>query len=658
VEVARGIGMGLQAQDGGSAAPAPASAQEGALAAPPPGAFTSAAGPALAAVAAALLLFMIVTYFVARWRIGARARAPAARRAGGSAEPDFFQPAGDGAEITFDDGPAGAAPIDITETSPEPEPRRPSLFGRDRRAPGRAARKAPAQADRDEFDAGEGAAVIIEHAAAPEPSPAPRRGVFSGLFGRRKPPEDRPSTDEPEFADPDAEDETTVEIIRDEPASAAADPAPAVHVRDAPAPRPASDWRERLDAERRALEEREIEARRAAAEEELRRDMARRTAEREAEFERRKLAASLEQRQLDVDARERALASRERALVAETERIRAETAREAEARAAARAEREAPLPGPRDARREAGGVDAIGHYLDEHRQATSAAIKSLAARLDAIAGRDEDLRGIREDVLSLKRALGGRNARPAAPIVHLSDIMRNALPPDAYEIRASLGDNRRADCLVRLPRPAGPIAIDARFPVEAFAALHAAPESDARAENEFRRVALKHVVDVAERNIVPGATGDSAIMFLPSETMCAELHARFPDIVEDGYRARVWTLSPTSLMATLNAMRAVMREAPQRAGEPGLAQSRLISEIEELRRRVGALEGGATRPGAAAEPSPGASAREDPAPERAGAPDSRPPPGAVASAPEPDAGPDLWEDRRGSEPPRQPFPLR
>jgi DNA recombination protein RmuC len=191
---------------------------------------------------------------------------------------------------------------------------------------------------------------------------------------------------------------------------------------------------------------------------------------------------------------------------------------------------------------------------------------------------------------------------------------------------------------VRLPDPPGPLPIDARFPIEAFAALRAAAPADPRAENEFRRAALRHIAEVAERLIRPGDASAAAMLFLPSETMSAELHARFPDVVEDSYRARGWIVSPTSLMASLTALKAVLRTAGAMRTAPN---DRMVEELETLRRRVAALEtGGAlSRPAAQA---PAAAAADPPAPS------------------EPAPEPDLWEDRREADDgsARLPFPLR
>ena len=240
-------------------------------------------------------------------------------------------------------------------------------------------------------------------------------------------------------------------------------------------------------------------------------------------------------------------------------------------------------------------ADLITRRLAEHRDTVDARLADLSTRVADAGSTPEDVAALRRDISDLKHSLGDRRIAVSAPRVQLADIVKNALPPSSYELDAVLTNNRKADCLVKLPYPPGPIVIDAQFPLEAFQKLHAkgaAGAEGATAENEFRRSALRHIVDVAERMIEPEETADSALMFLPSEAMFAELHARFPDIVQDSYRARVWIVSPTNLMATLHTIRAVLRDAQTRENAAFItAEARnVLSEVDALRRRVAQFE--------------------------------------------------------------------
>ncbi|MCK5576307.1 MAG: DNA recombination protein RmuC, partial [Sphingomonadales bacterium] len=121
-------------------------------------------------------------------------------------------------------------------------------------------------------------------------------------------------------------------------------------------------------------------------------------------------------------------------------------------------------------------------------------------------------------------------------------------------------------CLLKLPNPPGPICVDSKFPLESYHHLVNAADDQAlkMAMAEFRTAMKKHIKDISEKYIIPGETAESALMFLPSEAVYAELHARFPDIMEMSYTARVWIVSPTTLMATLNTVRAVLKDVRMR----------------------------------------------------------------------------------------------
>lgn len=654
------------------------------------------------------LVFGLLVFLLTRSRIG---RAEGGGTATSTRNDDIFQPAGDDAEITFEDGTTVVpSPIEAETLKP-----RRGLFGFGRKEP---KAEPPAALESAPVEEAEIAISHAEEAVEAPAIPRPRKPApFAGLFGKRR----KDDESAPEPAEPaNDETETTVEIIpaeeADEPPSAA------VLSRSvfAAARNEEDDWRRRLDEERRMAAERADEERRMRAEEELRRDFERRAeAEREAEFERRKLAASLDQRLQALDARERALKDRELSTALDANSLRAEIQREFDAKFVElsqrfeRAQRATQPPAaeamPRDldqriirladrapglgeaayAEERSGAVGELARRMAEHRDAINASLEQMQSRIDLIAGAPQDVRALRDEIVSLKRALGERVSGPNAPTVQLSDIVRNALPPDAFEMRAMLPNNRKADCLVRLPHPPGPIAIDARFPIEAFSKLHQpGADQDPRAENEFRRIALRHIVDIAERLIVPDETADSALMFIPSETMYAELHARFPDVVQDSFRARVWIVSPTTLMATLHTMRAVLRDARARQNAE-LIQTEaghVLAEVEGLRRRVVALEDNFnrvredfrgllsstdqvyrraetisnTRRAIADETPRRAAQREEgaaqPPPEPAARP-MEPPPAASRPPVSPAAQTgDLWEDRPGET--RQPFPLR
>ncbi|MGE5476088.1 MAG: DNA recombination protein RmuC [Bacteroidales bacterium] len=241
---------------------------------------------------------------------------------------------------------------------------------------------------------------------------------------------------------------------------------------------------------------------------------------------------------------------------------------------------------------------ALGKRLDDglqqssHRQATT--LHELRERLAVIDAAQKNITELSAQVVSLQDILSNKQARGAFGEIQLNDIVKSMLPPSAYAFQAPLGDGRRVDCLLTLPNPPGPIAIDAKFPLESFHALRAARDDAERtaAGRAFATAMLKHVRDIAEKYIVPGQTAESALMFLPSEAIYAELHANFPDVVEKSFRAKVWIVSPTTLMATLNTVRAVLKDARMRE-QAGLIQKEvrtLLDDIGRLDDRVAALD--------------------------------------------------------------------
>ena len=232
--------------------------------------------------------------------------------------------------------------------------------------------------------------------------------------------------------------------------------------------------------------------------------------------------------------------------------------------------------------------------LSDQALQTTESLGLLSQRLAVIDEAQKNIVELSGQVGDLQDVLAQKHAHGAFGEVQMTDIIRSALPPSAYAFHAKLSNNRRADCLVKLPQPPGSIVVDARFPLESYAELHAAKgtELEPKAERNFKKAVLQHIVDLAERYIVPGETADSALMFMPSEAAYAELHAHYPDIIQDSYRARVWIVSPTTLMATLNTVRAVLKDTMLRE-QAGLIQgeaAQLINDVKSLRDRVGDLQ--------------------------------------------------------------------
>jgi DNA recombination protein RmuC len=239
-------------------------------------------------------------------------------------------------------------------------------------------------------------------------------------------------------------------------------------------------------------------------------------------------------------------------------------------------------------------TEAMNQNLSNSARNTAQSLGELQQRLQTIDKAQENITKLSGDVLSLQDILSNKQTRGAFGEIQLTDIVGKALPSDSYDLQATLSNGRRADCLIHLPNPPGPIAIDSKFPLEAYEALRrAGTDWEANEAGKALRTAVKkHIKDISERYIIDGETADGALMFLPSEAVYAELHANFPDVVRDGFAARVWIVSPTTCMATLNTMRAILKDArmQEQAGAIRKELGMLYADVDRLGTRVGNLD--------------------------------------------------------------------
>jgi len=237
---------------------------------------------------------------------------------------------------------------------------------------------------------------------------------------------------------------------------------------------------------------------------------------------------------------------------------------------------------------------SMGETLVGTSTRTARSLGELHQRLETIDRAQANIEKLSGNVLSLQDILSNKQTRGAFGEIQLNDIVIKALPSDAYTMQATLTNGRRADCLIHLPNPPGPIVIDAKFPLEAYEAIRRAetPAQGREAAQQMRVAVRAHIRAISEKYILEGETADGALMFLPSEAVYAELHANFPEVVRDGFAARVWIVSPTTCMATLNTMRAVLKDARMReqAGAIRRELSELYKDMERLGERVGNLD--------------------------------------------------------------------
>ena len=236
----------------------------------------------------------------------------------------------------------------------------------------------------------------------------------------------------------------------------------------------------------------------------------------------------------------------------------------------------------------------VGETLDKSSARTSDSLGKLQERLAVIDAAQQKISDLSSKVVSLQDILSNKQARGAFGEIQLRDLIAGALPADAYTFQARIGEGRIADCLLTLPNPPGNLAIDAKFPLEGYYALREASDEAARklALNALRQAVRKHIADIGDRYIVAGETADAALMFVPSEAVYAEIHASLPDVIQESYRRRVFITSPTTLWATLNTLRAVVRDVRLREHAHLLRDElhKLLDDVGRIGARVDSLE--------------------------------------------------------------------
>lgn len=195
---------------------------------------------------------------------------------------------------------------------------------------------------------------------------------------------------------------------------------------------------------------------------------------------------------------------------------------------------------------------------------TNETFSSVIQRLALIDAAQKKITELSSNVVSLQEILTDKRSRGAFGEVQLSALIRNVMSDQQYALQHTLSNGKRVDCILFLPEPTGHIAIDAKFPLENFRILIDASSSETEkknAEQQFKIDIRKHIQDIAEKYIIPDETSDGAIMFIPAEAVFAEIHARYADLVDIAHRAKVWMVSPTTLMAILTTARAVLKDA-------------------------------------------------------------------------------------------------
>lgn len=210
--------------------------------------------------------------------------------------------------------------------------------------------------------------------------------------------------------------------------------------------------------------------------------------------------------------------------------------------------------------------ERVGKSLESTQERNSANLKQLHERLALIDRAQKNIETLSGEVSGLQSLLSNKQSRGAFGEKQMQDLIANYLPKNGYSFQHTLSNGKRVDALIHLPGDQGDVAIDSKFPMEAWRRLTEADNTPAEAQagRDFARDVLVHIKAVAEKYLIFGETHDVAMLFLPSEAIYAELHANFPQVIEKGFSQKVMIVSPTTFMATLHTMRAVMKDAAMR----------------------------------------------------------------------------------------------
>ena len=184
----------------------------------------------------------------------------------------------------------------------------------------------------------------------------------------------------------------------------------------------------------------------------------------------------------------------------------------------------------------------------------------LAERLGTLSQNALELKNISADIANFKDILmGNKQARGTFGEKQLEDLVRDIMPPETYAFQSVLSTGVRPDCIIRLPYPPGDMIIDSKFPLESYNRI-LNDKNDIGAQKQFELDVRKHIDAIAEKYIIAGVTAESAMMFIASESIFQELHRAFPNTIEYAARKKVFIVSPATLWATLNTIRAVLSD--------------------------------------------------------------------------------------------------
>ena len=244
-------------------------------------------------------------------------------------------------------------------------------------------------------------------------------------------------------------------------------------------------------------------------------------------------------------------------------------------------------------------LDGMSHRvtstLNEQTKSTHENLQKLQERLGVIDAAQTNIQSLAKDVVGLQAILSNKQTRGAFGQARMETIVADGLPFGAYAFQHTLSNGSRPDCIIHMPNGLPPLVVDAKFPLEAWNAIRAAssPEMVRIAGQQFRRDMEVHIRDISEKYLIQGETQDTAFLFVPSESIFAEIHEKFEGVIQKAHRAQIVIVSPSLLMLSIQVIQSVLKDQRMREqahliqGEVAL----LMADLSRLDERVTKLQG-------------------------------------------------------------------
>lgn len=232
-----------------------------------------------------------------------------------------------------------------------------------------------------------------------------------------------------------------------------------------------------------------------------------------------------------------------------------------------------------------GMTHRLGTTITEQTKSTHDNLRTLQERLAVIDAAQNNIQSLAKDVVGLQAILSNKQTRGAFGQSRMETIVADGLPMGAYAFQTTLSNGSRPDCTIRMPNNSPPLVVDAKFPLEAWNVIRETenPEQKKAASQQFRRDMEVHIRDISEKYLIPGETQDMAFLFVPSESIFAEIHENFEGIVQKAHRQKVVIVSPSLLMLSIQVIQAVLKDQRMRE-QAHLIQGEVIRLMEDLGR--------------------------------------------------------------------------